>query len=125
MIVILEISSWAGISIGAIHYYGTLKYDGGKPPYTLVTVDLERVLTAAEVKKQRMPNCNPMDTDHGFVLTTPLRGLLLGKMLRMLPLSISMNILPTAFFTRENMQHARHGKTYWYIQRNMNTLPKQ
>ena len=62
MVVILEISTWQGISLGAIHWYGTLKYDDDSKRvvddrgYTtssgLVNVDLERILTPAEVKAE-------------------------------------------------------------------------
>ncbi len=60
MVVILEISSWAGISIGAIHYYGKLMFDDPAKKvvdgegYTtcsgLTSVNMERTLTSIELK---------------------------------------------------------------------------
>lgn len=62
MVVILEISSWHGISIGAIHWYAKLMWDDpakvvkNDEGYTtcsgLTSIDLERTLTAGEVKAE-------------------------------------------------------------------------
>lgn len=47
---ILEISSWRGISIGAVHWYASLKMDDPKAKYGLTTIELTRPLLAEEVK---------------------------------------------------------------------------
>src|SRR3990167_6329937 len=44
--VYLKITSWAGISIGAIHYYGELK---ARNPYR--AIELNRTLTAASARR--------------------------------------------------------------------------
>jgi hypothetical protein len=64
VIVDLEISSWRGVSIGAIHYYAVLKYEDpakvvkNEKGYTtcsgLQSVKLERVLKASEVKTENL-----------------------------------------------------------------------
>lgn len=90
MVVILEISSWAGISIGAIHYYGKLKYDDPSKEEAkdgrifgsgLTFIELERELTAVEVKAEnaqlqsngRPPHFRVGDTTTGFITRDDVR----------------------------------------------------
>ena len=44
----LEISSWRGISIGAVHWYATIKYDESTETYGLKSIKLQKPMTAKE-----------------------------------------------------------------------------
>jgi hypothetical protein len=50
-VVHLDVSSWRGISIGAVHWYVSVKYNNPTERYGLTTLELERPLTADEAKR--------------------------------------------------------------------------
>jgi hypothetical protein len=47
-VVHLDISSWRGISIGAVHFYGKLIWDDKTEKYSVGTLELKRPMTAKE-----------------------------------------------------------------------------
>lgn len=50
----LNISSWRGISIGAVHWYAELIVDDEKEPYGWKRIKLQRPLTSAEAKAMNL-----------------------------------------------------------------------